>query len=228
MIIARLTPPAIVMRRAGITPVKAVNSADPTNGLVPLRTNGEVAEMMVQYDRPDKSTFHRYAGVSLVGSFTSREAASKAVPLAERSIRLNPGPGIHWPEPIDEKGRDGFILIFEIGPTGWVHSNWDPISRSVVNETLEAHLFRKGFVARQVSMVGCNVYVTTFGEGINDDEARAWANGTYGPSGFSGLDTVVSLNIMGCDGFLKTSPAVPDSIFNACFQFGPAPDEFLQ
>ncbi|MGI4795770.1 MAG: hypothetical protein ACRYG8_17200 [Janthinobacterium lividum] len=93
-------------------------------------------------------------------------------------------------------------------PMGWITTQWDPTSRSVVNITGTLHLMRTGFVVRQVATAGRNVFVTTFGEGSNLTHQFAWANGTWGGGGFKSLDYLISRNLSGEKGFMS-APARP-------------------
>ena len=138
----------------------------------------------------------------------------EAVQVAERQLRLNPGPGIIWPTQIGEAKQRGMVLAENMIAVGHVFSHWDTESRSVINETDIDHVLYNGFIARQVAQVDRSIFVSTYGEGVNEKmvgggAVSAWANGTFGPGIFKPLDMTVSRQLSSLDGFLKTPLSRP-------------------
>ena len=91
---------------------------------------------------------------------------------------------------------------------GHVVTHWDPDSRSVINVTLDGHVFKNGIVVRQILVVGNTVYSTTFGEGNNSNQFYAYLNGTFGPGGFTYSDNAMSQYLSRLPGFLNNSTTV--------------------
>ena len=73
-----------------------------------------------------------------------------------------------------------------------------------------------GFIARQVACVDRSIYVSTWGEGVNEGMAggafNAWANGTFGPMVFWDLDRGVSEALCRQSEFLEDSLPSPPGV----------------
>ena len=208
MIVSLRMPRSALMAQAGIVPVATKNNGDPTAGRVPLRNIGDVLAEMTLPEFADSKVrnFHRYASVDLIGSFDTEANASSAAVLAERQLRLNPAPGVLLPDPLD-KALNKDVYLGGIFYLGTIVTHWDSVSRSVINVTTPNHDMRDGFVVRQVTALGRNVYVTTYGEGVNTGPLHAWANGTFGPNPCFEMDEDISAMQASAPGFPACRPA---------------------
>lgn len=214
MIVSARMPREALLAHAGIMPVATKNNGDPTSGRVPLRMTEDVLKEMSRprYANTKVRNFHRYASVDLVGSFESAGGAAGATPAAERRIRLNPAPGVTLREPVSTtQQRD--VYLAGVYWLGTVMTHWDATSRSIINETTPNHEMRDGFVIRQVTALDRNIYVMTYGEGVNVGPLHAWTNGTFGPNPFFGMDQQVNDRLAGLPGFRTIAfPGVPGSV----------------
>lgn len=211
MLVSRL-PIEPFLSQHGAKLVHKVNPPDPTQSVVPYRDLGLPLQLRVQYELQQDGDFHRYARVDLIGSFESFEACSSALTAAELALRKNPAPGAHLSQPVGEKAQSVFVTAMSV-PLGWVATQWDVDSRSVVNITDSWHVMKEGFVVRQVAAVSRSIFVTTFGEGHNLAGLFAWANGTYGGGGFKDLDYLVSRELSREKGFLPLPLRSPNGAF---------------
>ena len=214
MIVAAHLPREAMMAHAGITPIATKNTGDPTNGRVPLRVTGEVFKEMTnpEFSNSKVRNFHRYASVDLVGSFDTEEQAASALAVAENQLRLNPAPGVRLTEPVD-KAVIKRVFLSGFYRLGHVVTRWDAVSKSVINITTPDHEMRDGFVVRQVTALDRNIYVTTYGEGVNTSSLLAWANGTFGPNPFFDMDEHINDTLTSATGFRRVAlPGVPGSV----------------
>ncbi len=218
-------PREAVLSHAGVRLVATKNDGDPTKGRVAFRATGDVGLILSEprYANSKVHDFHRYAQVDLVGSFATGDDAQAAVPDAERYMRLNPGPDIELTEPVGEtrQRRIVYALFIRLGP---ILTHWDPESRSVINETTPKHEMRNGFVIRQVARVERNLFVTTFGEGVNSTAPRAYLNGTLGPMPFHGMDVAINRKLAAAKakGFLESGADGPPGSDTAYPAYEPA------
>lgn len=227
LIISSALPRQVALRYAGVVLVATKNDGNPTKGAVAFRQVGDVASLLSDplYSNSKVRNFHRYAQVDIVGSYDTVDHAEAGLPEAERLLRLNPGPDVNLAEPLgaERQRRIVYALFLRLGP---ILTHWDLESRSVINETTPKHEMRAGFVVRQVARVDRNVYVTTFGEGVNTTDVRAYANGTLGPMPFFGMDVAVNKGLAKTTGFLSSAlPGVSGSA--SAYPYQPTPFDMV-
>ncbi len=121
---------------------------------------------------------------------------------------LNPAPDVQLNCELGSKRKTEQVNVFG-RYLGHISTHWDDESRSIINETQPDHEFRDGFVVRQIALVGSNSYATTFGEGVNIGWWHAWANGTFGLSGFSSMNDALFRSMKGQPGFLDSELSIP-------------------
>ena len=73
-----------------------------------------------------------------------------------------------------------------------------------------------------MSRVDRNLFVTTFGEGVNTSEERAYANGTFGPIPFFGMDVTINKGLSRMTGFLPNALPGPSGSVSA-YPYEPPP-----
>ncbi len=204
-------PMVSVLAMHGAQLVDSINPPDPTRGAVPYRNVGLPLLLSTQAESHRDPTFHRYARVDLIASFDTPQACQAAKPAAEGQLRMNPAPAVSLSQPVSVEPSNHFVWAKDV-PLGWILTQWDPTSRSVVNTTA-IHLMARGFVVRQVAMVGLSLFVTTFGEGNNFTHQFAWMNGSFGGGGFKDLDVRISRGVSGEKGFQSAPAAAPSGAY---------------